>query len=144
MLKCPVLCSHFKGSYFYPKEFLHFLKEKVPLQARATRQVFTVFEYFCRNLLCRKQWIASISAGPPRFHTAFMPGSCISVLLLHQDIRKGSEVRDLAHRSAGNCTNLTLGVMQDLFLVCSRLDSVITHNIATEEGNLTCISVCFK
>lgn len=54
-------------------------------------------------------------------------------------------MRDLPHRSTGNCANLALArATQDLFLVCSRLDSVITWNMATEDRNLTCISVCFE
>lgn len=105
-----------------------------------------VFEYFSRSLLHRKQCTASNFTGPPRLSTLPL---CLEAALVccscARDTRIGREMRDLAHRSTGNCTNLTLArVMQDLFLVCSRPDSVITGNVATQDGNLTCISVCFK
>lgn len=105
-----------------------------------------IYEYFCRSLLHRKQCIASNSTGPPMLSVLPLcldaaPVCCSCI----RDSRKGREMRNLAHRSTRNCTNLTLArVMQDLFLVFSRPGSVITHNIAKEDGNLMWISVCFK
>lgn len=103
-----------------------------------------VFEYFSRNLLHRKQCIASHSAGPPRL--SILPlclGAAPACCSCTRDTRKCGEMRDLAHMSTGNCTNLTLaGVTQDLFLVWSRLGSRLLHVTLLQRIEIGCVYLC--